>query len=89
MVLFNLQNERQCLLHSLKIQYILQLLAPLELWMLPPPSVLLVEEGTHDDDIAAACSSDKRDMLKMWVVIFRMVSFCEISSQFWKFHFTN
>ena len=75
MVLLSLQNERQCLLHSLKIQCSLQLLAPTEPPLLPPPSVLLVEEGTHDDDIAAAWSSDKRDMLKMWVVIFRMVSF--------------
>ena len=75
MVSFSLQNERQCLSHSLKIQCSLQLLAPTEPPLLPHPSVLLVEEGTHDDDIAAAWSSDKRDMLKMWVVIFRMVSF--------------
>ena len=74
-VSFSLQIERQCFLNSLKIQCSLQLLAPTKPPLLPPLSVLLLKEGIHNDDITAAWSSDKCDMLKMWVVIFRMFFF--------------
>ena len=63
MVSFSLQNEHQCLLHSLKIQCSLQLLAPTEPPLLPPPSVRLVEEDTHGNDIAAPWPSDNCDMV--------------------------
>ena len=52
MVSFSLQNEHQCLLHSLKIQCSLQLLVPKGPLLLPPPSILLVEEDTHNNNIA-------------------------------------